>query len=602
MAFIMDGFKGDSYDHEYPTKEILKRIHMLFEKKKKKMLAAMTCLVMNTAISTCVPLLLSDILDQFDRNSTKQKVVIFAVLFIVLNVMSWVLGYIQKRCTKETLLEVNRDIQNASFDASVTKDMSFFDENSSAKIISRITGDTESLSNVVDLMITFLKDVLVFTVLIVVAFVKNPKMTLVLLAFIPVITGVSYGFRKIAKVVSSQLFQAMAQVNQAVKECIIGITVTKNFSKEEKMYQDFLKVNEEVYKTNIKQGLVFSGILPIMNMLSVLGTALIVLVGANQVLDGKISYGELYLFIQAVGLIWNPITSLANFWGQFQEGMAAAERVFSLMDAKSKVNQTDEKQLPDMKGAIQLQNVTFRYNRNENVLEDFSLQIKPGEKIALVGHTGSGKSTIVQLILRFYEFNEGKVTIDGQDIRSLDMKAYREQIGYVGQTPFLFSGTVLENILYGNVNASKEDAIKAANKIGNGQWLEYLPDGIETQVGERGNGISLGQRQLVAIARLILKKPSILIFDEATANIDPITEHYIQEALKYIMQGRTSIMIAHRLTTIRNVDRIIALANGKIIEEGKHEELLKEDGYYKELYNKYFKFQDVDKKLEGMEA
>ena len=394
----------------------------------------------------------------------------------------------------------------------------------------------------------------------------------------------------------------MAQVNQAVKECIIGITVTKNFSKEEKMYQDFLKVNEEVYKTNIKQGLVFSGILPIMNMLSVLGTALIILVGANQVLDGKISYGELYLFIQAVGLIWNPITSLANFWGQFQEGMAAAERVFSLMDAKSKVHQTDEKQLPDMKGAIQLQNVTFRYNRNENVLEDFSLQIKPGEKIALVGHTGSGKSTIVQLILRFYEFNEGKVIIDGQDIRSLNMKAYREQIGYVGQTPFLFSGTVLENILYGNANASKEDAIKAANKIGNGQWLEYLPDGIETQVGERGNGISLGQRQLVAIARLILKKPSILIFDEATANIDPITEHYIQEALKYIMQGRTSIMIAHRLTTIRNVDRIIALANGKIIEEGKHEELLKTDGYYKELYNKYFKFQDVDKKLEGMEA
>ena len=594
MAFIMDGFKGDSFDHKYKAKEILGRIQLLFAQKQKKMMTAMVCLVANTAISTCVPLLLSDILDKFDRNSTKHMVALFAAAFTLLNIISWVFGYIQKRCTKETLLEVNKEIQNASFQSSITKDMSFFEENSSAKVISRITGDTESLANVVDLMITFLKDVLVFLVLILVTFWKSPSMTCVLLAFIPVIIGVSYAFRKAAKVVSSQLFKAMAQVNQAIKECIIGITVTKNFSKEAYMYDDFLKVNEDVYATNIKQGLVFSGILPIMNMLSALGTAVIVFVGVNKVLDGSMSYGELYLFIQAVALIWNPITSFANFWGQFQEGMAAAERVFSLIDAKSKVNQRDSQLLTEVKGDIRLNQVTLCYNRNENVLEDFSLHIKAGEKVALVGHTGSGKSTIIHLILRFYEFQKGEVWIDGQDIHMLDMKQYREHIGYVGQTPFLFSGTILENILYGNTSATKQDAKKAADEIGEGQWLAYLPDGIYTQVGERGSKLSLGQRQLVAIARLILKKPSILIFDEATANIDPITEHYIQEALKYIMEGRTSIMIAHRLTTIRNVDRIVALSKGKIIEDGSHEELLQAGGYYKELYNKYFKFQDLE--------
>lgn len=594
MAFIMDGFKGDSYDHKYKTKDILKRIWQLFSDKKKKVLIAIISLILSTAIGTIIPLILSEVLDTFDSSSSMYIVCVFVIGFTVFNVLSWIISYIQKICTKGALLEVNRDLQNRCFVSSITKDMSFFDQNDSARVISRITGDTESLANVVDLMVTFFKDVLTFVVLITVTIFKSPKMTLVLLAFIPVIVLATFIFRKIAKVVSSQLFKAIAQVNQEIKECISGITVTKNFCKEDYMYGKFVNTNTAVFKTNIKQGLVFSGILPAMSLLSALGTFAIAFFGSHEVLEGNMSHGELYLFIQAVSLLWNPITSIANFFGQFQEGLAAAERIFALIDAGSKITQTDDKKVDDIKGNIRFDHLIFYYKNGENVLDDFSLNIREGEKIALVGHTGSGKSTITQLILRFYEYQKGSLLIDDKDIREFNLADYRKNIGYVSQTPFLFSGTVLDNILYGADDKTVEDAVSAANQIGNGHWLDYLPNGIHTEVGERGSKISLGQRQLVAIARVILRKPSILIFDEATANIDPITEHYIQEALKSIMDGRTSIMIAHRLTTIRNVDRIIALQKGKIIEEGSHEILLQKDGYYKELYNKYFKYQSME--------
>lgn len=594
MAFIMDGFKGDSFDHKYTAKEIIKRICMLFKKKERKMIVAMIFLVINTFIGICIPLVLSDIIDKFNETPKEDLVIVFAGGITILGILSWVLDFMQKKCSKEALLEVTCDVQNASFKSSINKDMSFFDENPSAKVISRITGDTESLANVVNLIISFFKDILIFVVLIIIVLFKNSMMTGILVAFIPAIIGVSLGFRKIARTVSAQLFRAIAQVNQAIKECIIGMSVTKNFGKEDYMYKSFLEVNEATYKTNVKQGLVFSGILPIMNLLSSLGTAIIVYFGSMKVLEGSISFGELYLFIQAVALIWTPITSIASFGGQLQEGFAAAERVFSLIDTESKVIQKDNNVINKIRGNIELRNVTLSYDRNENVLEDFSLIIKEGEKIALVGHTGSGKSTIAHLILRFYEFQKGNIYIDNQDIRSLDINSYRKFIGYVGQTPFLFSGTVIENILYGNSEASEKDAIEAANSIGEGAWIDYLSEGLNTNVGERGSKLSLGQRQLVSIARVILKKPSILVLDEATANIDPITEHYIQEALKFVMEGRTSIAIAHRLSTIKSVDRIIVLSHGKILEEGSHEELIKEGNYYEELYNKYFRYQSLE--------
>jgi ATP-binding cassette subfamily B protein len=285
---------------------------------------------------------------------------------------------------------------------------------------------------------------------------------------------------------------------------------------------------------------------------------------------------------------------LAAFWSQFQQGLSAAERVFALIDASSAVVQTDSKTIPDLRGEIRFDHVSFRYSSQEQVLNDFTLTMPPGESVALVGHTGAGKSSIIKLVARFYEFQEGQIAIDGVDIRKLDLAAYRHQLGIVSQVPFLFAGTVADNIRYGRPEATDDEIEAMARRIGRGEWLETLPDGLNSEVGERGGRLSMGQRQLVAVVRVLVQNPNIFILDEATASVDPFTEAQIQEALNLIMSKTTAIIIAHRLSTVRAADRIIVLQKGRIIEEGSHQNLMQQGGHYAELYDTYFRHQSLE--------
>jgi ATP-binding cassette subfamily B protein len=298
--------------------------------------------------------------------------------------------------------------------------------------------------------------------------------------------------------------------------------------------------------------------------------------------------------MQAVGTFWFPMMGIASFWSQFQDGLAAAERVFALIDLEPKVLQKDNRPLDAIKGEITFRNVCFRYTEKEIVLPDFSLTIQPGENLALVGHTGAGKTSIANLIARFYEFQDGEILIDGVDIRQLNLAHYRRHIGLVPQEPFLFSASVADNIRYAQPDATDKQVMEAAMHISQGEWLKALPEGLETDAGERGANLSMGQRQLVALARVLLKDPSILILDEATASVDPFTETQIQEGLRCVMADRTSVVIAHRLWTIQNADRIIVMENGRIIAEGTHETLMAAGGHYAELYNTYFRHQSLE--------
>jgi ATP-binding cassette subfamily B protein len=304
-----------------------------------------------------------------------------------------------------------------------------------------------------------------------------------------------------------------------------------------------------------------------------------------------------------------PVLNLSAFWAQIQSGLSAAERAFALIDADPNVVQTEKMDVSVLKGRVHFDDIHFRYVDNESVLSGFNLLVPPGETLALVGHTGAGKSSIAKLIARFYEFQQGRLLIDGHDIRTFDLAQYRRQLGIVSQVPFLFSGTVADNIRYARPERSRraapevtdEEMLRMARKIGDGEWLETLPNGIQTEVGERGGRLSMGQRQLVALMRVLMQKPAIFILDEATASIDPFTEWQIQQALNLILKNSTSILIAHRLSTVKAANRIVVMERGRIIEEGNHQGLLARGGHYATLYNTYFRHQSLDYRPPGLE-
>jgi ATP-binding cassette subfamily B protein len=405
---------------------------------------------------------------------------------------------------------------------------------------------------------------------------------------------VAGAFRRLARHVTRQGTRAMANVNASIQETVSGISVAKNFRQEALVYDEFRETNQESYRINVRRGLVLASVFPTLHILSGLAAGLLTYYGGMAVIGGAITAGTWYLFIQSVERFFFPFLNLASFWPQVQAGLAAAERVFGLIDTEPVVQQTGSTQPESLKGAVRFEHVRFQYSDKEVVLPDFSLSIRPGETLAFVGHTGAGKSSIGRLIARFYEFQGGRILIDEHDIRDLDLHAYRRHLGIVSQMPFLFDDTVVNNIRYGRPEMSDAEVETLCRQVGHGDWLDGLPDGIQTQVGQRGARLSLGQRQLVALMRVLAQRPAIFILDEATASIDPFTESQIQEALDLILKHSTAIVIAHRLSTVRAADRIIVLRQGEIIEQGNHDQLLKSGGHYAELYNTYFRHQSLE--------
>jgi ATP-binding cassette, subfamily B, bacterial len=487
------------------------------------------------------------------------------------------------------VLELRKD----AFDAVLARDMSFYDEFSTGRIVSRVTSDTQDFSTVVTLTLNLMSQVLQVAVIIGVLFFINVRLALITLIIAPFIIITALAFRHIARHTTQQARRVIAEVNANVQETITGITIAKTFRQEHNIFNEFKKVNAQSYQLSLRQGLVFSGIFPILGTIAGIGTALVVYFGGRDVIGGSITAGQWYLFVTSLEIFWFPLTSIASFWSQFQLGLSASERVFALVDAEPRVQQTGNADVPSVSGRIDFRDVDFRYT-NEPVLQHFDMTIYPRETIALVGHTGAGKSSLGKLVARFYEFQAGDILIDGKNIRDFNLDSYRRHLGIVQQTPFLFSGTVRDNIRYGKPRASDDEVIAIAKQIGGGDWLSALEKGLDTDVGEAGKGISMGQRQLVSLARILLHDPSILILDEATASVDPLTEAQIQEGLEVVLRDRTAIVIAHRLSTIKSADRIIVLQKGEIIEEGTHDTLIKKGGHYAELYNTYFRHQSPD--------
>lgn len=583
----------EAYDRKYSDQQLLHGMWNYFRVYRRALVIVSLLLVIIAVAGAALPLVVAKGVDVIQVNPSLANILLISGAVLASGVITWSANWWRRRLTTRVLGDVVLSLRTDAMAAAVRHDLSFYDTYSSGRIVSRITSDTKDFGEVIILVTDTLSQFVQAILLAIILLTISLKLSLIIFAFLPLIFLTASSLRRLMRRATRRGMQAIAVVNATIKESVSGIAIAKNYRQETAIYDEFDAANHQSFQVNMRRGLVLASVFPLLNAVGGVAIAVLVWGGGWSVVAGAVTAGAWYLFLTSLDRFFFPVLNLAAFSAQIQAGMAASERVFALIDAETAVVQTGHLALPRLTGDIRFQHINFRYSEQEKVLQDFDLHIRPGESIALVGHTGAGKSSIAKLIARFYEFQEGCLTIDGRDIRSLDLPAYRRQLGIVSQTPFLFAGTLAENIRYARPEVSDAAILALARQIGDGEWLETLSKGLDTEVGERGNRLSMGQRQLVALMRVLVQDPAIFILDEATASVDPFTERQIQEAVGLMLARATSIVIAHRLSTIQAADRIIVLDKGRMIEEGDHNGLLAQGGHYATLYNTYFRHQSL---------
>jgi ATP-binding cassette subfamily B protein len=592
MSFFA-GLNTEKYDRQYSDRLLARRIINYLTSQRRRMTAIITLVIVLSLIGVAQPIVMSNALDILKGQPTFTAIGLVGLAILFVGVAHWGLNWARRSLTVRTVGDVVLELRTQAFRAAADHDLSFYDQFSSGRIVSRITSDTNDFGQLVVIVTDVASQMIQALLLAIVLILKEWHMALILFSFMPFIFLLALGYRRIARRVTRRGMQAMANVNATIKETISGIAIAKNFRQEQSTFKAFDGANQQSYHVNLRRGFVLSLVFPTLNALSGIFTAVLVYSGGISVAQGVVGAGAWYLFLLSLDSFMYPVMNLSAFWAQVQSGLSAAERAFALIDADPNVVQVDQRDVPALRGDIYFEGLGFKYTDHSPVLSDFNLHVEAGENLAMVGHTGAGKTSIAKLIARFYEFQSGRLLIDGMDIRTFDLTQYRRQLGIVSQVPFLFSGTVAENIRYACPKSSESEMLRMARQIGDGEWLETLPDGLESEVGERGVRLSMGQRQLVALMRVLIQEPAIFILDEATASVDPFTEWQIQQALNMILANATSILIAHRLSTVKSADRIVVMDHGQIIEEGNHEGLLRQGGQYASLYNTYFRHQSL---------
>ncbi len=585
------GLGAEDYDRQYKDLHLIKKIGHYGIKYKKNIIIAIIFLVLEQISVALQPVYVYFLLVRLETNPMDNFILAGILIFLLIHFITWLFSAIRQAFMARIINNMKYDLRKEIFDHVLIQDMAFFDKFETGKIVSRINMDTENFGEMISISINLVTSIIRLVFVIIPLFIINIRLTSIIMITVPIIFLITFLYRKEARKRTLIGQRSLANVNSFVQESMAGIQIAKTFRQESHLFKEFKEVNQQSYNVNYRRALYLNLIVPSIRFVSGICYAFTIYYGGKLLLNGVLDASDLYLFTRSLWGLFFPIFQLAAFWPQFQTGLASFERSLALIDSQPTVIQENEIIIKPIKGKIDIDNLTFCYSPEVSIFHNFNLQIKPGESVAIVGHTGAGKSSLAKILLRFYEFQKGTILIDDVNIKDLALDNYRSQVGMIPQTPFLWADTLENNVRYGSPHATSEDVMWALNQAGGADWIEDLSEGIQTNIQERGKLLSMGQRQLVVFARVLLNNPSILILDEATASVDPFTETKIQEGLENLMKNRTSIIIAHRLRTIRHVDRIIVLKDGAIIEEGNHEYLMDKGGNYAELYNTYFKHQ-----------
>ena len=584
---------GKAYDLD-----ILKRLLKYTKPYKRIFIQSVVLTVLLAGLAPLRPLLIQYTLDKYILFNNSEGLLMMTVIMLVLLAMQTAVQYFQTFLTNILGQSVIKDLRVKVFSHITKLRLKYFDRTPIGQLITRTVSDLETIADVFsEGLIVIIGDILQVITLIGIMLYIDWKLTLVVLIPMPLLMLASYVFKEAIKSAFQEVRTQVAQLNTFLQEHITGMNIIQYFARENQEMRKFKRINTKHRDAHIRSNWYYSIFFPVVEIISAMSLGLLVWFGSKSVLSNEISPGVIVSFIMYINMLFRPIRELADKFNTLQMGMVGAERIFAVLDTDEKQENKGTYAPGKLKGDIKFENVWFAYNEENWVLKDISFDVKPGETLALVGATGAGKSSTINILNRFYEIGKGRVTIDGVNIKEYEVNFLRSKIATVIQDVFLFSGSIADNISLNNPYITREQMIEAAKEVGAHEFIERLPGGYDYEVMERGVTLSAGQAQLISFIRALVYNPSILVLDEATSSVDTETELLIQQAIEKLMRGRTSIVIAHRLSTIQKADKIIVLDHGEIKESGSHRELLKLNGYYKRLYDLQFNSAGIAKAI-----